>query len=119
MRLLKHNNDGALSLTNFFGDDIPPYAILSHIWRAEEFTFAELMAGTGREKAGYNKIRFCGEQARRDGLQYFWVGTCCIDKSSSTSSERLTVRRMAALSGKGRFSAIRSQKIPIQIFWIF
>ncbi|KAN0080705.1 hypothetical protein V8E54_003909, partial [Elaphomyces granulatus] len=33
---------------------------------------------------GYDKIRFCGEQARRDGWQYFWIDTCCIDKSSST-----------------------------------
>ncbi|KAH8689731.1 hypothetical protein GQ44DRAFT_587350, partial [Phaeosphaeriaceae sp. PMI808] len=30
------------------------------------------------------KIRFCGEQARRDNLQYFWIDTCCIDKSSSS-----------------------------------
>ncbi|PVH68331.1 HET-domain-containing protein, partial [Cadophora sp. DSE1049] len=29
------------------------------------------------------KIRFCAEQAKRDGLQYFWVDTCCIDKSNS------------------------------------
>jgi len=41
------------------------------------------MDGTGKSKAGYDKIRFCGEQARRDGLQYFWVDTCCIDKSDS------------------------------------
>jgi hypothetical protein len=41
------------------------------------------MDGTGKSKTGYNKIRFCGEQAKRDGLQYFWVDTCCIDKSSS------------------------------------
>ena len=41
------------------------------------------MDGTGEGKPGYNKIRFCGEQARRDDLQYIWVDTCCIDKSSS------------------------------------
>ncbi|KAI0163887.1 hypothetical protein GGR57DRAFT_497969 [Xylariaceae sp. FL1272] len=35
------------------------------------------------ERLGYDKIRFCGEQAGRDGLTYFWVDTCCIDKSSS------------------------------------
>jgi len=29
------------------------------------------------------KIQFCGEQAKRDGLQYFWVDTYCIDKSNS------------------------------------
>jgi heterokaryon incompatibility protein (HET) len=43
-----------------------------------------MMDGTGKRKPGYDKIRFCGEQARRDGLQYFWIDTCCIDKSSST-----------------------------------
>ncbi|KAN0087302.1 P-loop containing nucleoside triphosphate hydrolase protein [Elaphomyces granulatus] len=36
-----------------------------------------------RGLTGYDKIRFCGEQARH-GLQYFWIDTCCIDKSSST-----------------------------------
>jgi len=39
--------------------------------------------GTDKNKAGYGKIQFCGEQARRDGLQYFWVDTCCIDKSNA------------------------------------
>jgi WD40 repeat protein len=83
MRLLEHNNDGELSLTQFF-DNIPRYAILSHTWGPEEVTFTDLIEGSGISKAGYDKIRFCGEQARRDGLQYFWVDTCCIDKSSST-----------------------------------
>jgi hypothetical protein len=36
-----------------------------------------------KSKAGYSKIRFCGYQAAKDDLQYFWVDTCCIDKSSS------------------------------------
>ncbi|KAH6673053.1 hypothetical protein B0J14DRAFT_654782 [Halenospora varia] len=84
MRLLEYNNDGEFSLAEFFGDDIPRYAILSHRWGAEEATLADLMDGTGKSKAGYDKIRFCGEQARRDELQYFWVDTCCIDKSNST-----------------------------------
>jgi hypothetical protein len=82
MRLLEYNNDGELSLTQFF-DDFPPYAILSHTWGPEEFTFRDLIEGNGKSKTGYDKIRFCGEQARRDGLYYFWVDTCCIDKSSS------------------------------------
>jgi hypothetical protein len=30
----------------------------------------------------YAKIRSCGEQTRRDGLQHFWVDTCCINKDS-------------------------------------
>jgi hypothetical protein len=84
MRLLEYNNDGEFSLAEFFGDDIPRYAILSHRWGAEEVTFKDLMNGTGRSKAGYGKIQFCCEQAKRNGLQYFWVDTCCIDKSNST-----------------------------------
>jgi hypothetical protein len=82
MRLLEYNNGGEFSLTQFF-DDIPPYAILSHTWGLEEVTFEDMMEGNGTSKAGFDKIRFCGEQARRDGWQYFWVDTCCIDKSSS------------------------------------
>ena len=85
MRLLKVEEDGEFSLIEFIGEKIPRYAILSHTWAAdgEEVTFKDLMEGTGRSKAGYQKIRFCGEQAATDGLQYFWVDTCCIDKSSS------------------------------------
>ncbi|RFU30805.1 hypothetical protein B7463_g5540, partial [Scytalidium lignicola] len=85
MRLLKYNNASEITLTeNLFGDDIPKYAILSHTWGTEEVSFKELMAGTGKNKAGYHKIQFCGTQADRDGLKYFWVDTCCIDKSDST-----------------------------------
>jgi hypothetical protein len=83
MRLLQFNNDRDFSLTEFFEDDVPEYAILSHRWEGEEVTFRDLTDGTSKGKAGYGKIQFCGEQARRDGLEYFWVDTCCIDKSSS------------------------------------
>lgn len=84
MRLLAYSTDDEFSLAEFFDDGIPEYAILSHRWGAEEVTFKDLMDGTGKSKAGYGKIQFCGKQARRDGLQYFWVDTCCIDKSNST-----------------------------------
>ena len=87
MRLLKRDNAGELNLTEHIIDDnrIPPYAILSHTWReGEEVTFQELIDGTGKDKPGYEKIQFCGEQAERDGLQYFWVDTCCINKSSDS-----------------------------------
>ncbi|KAH6703057.1 putative vegetative incompatibility protein HET-E-1 [Leptodontidium sp. MPI-SDFR-AT-0119] len=83
MRLLQCDNDGDFSLTEFAENDIPKYAILSHRWGAGEVTYHDLLDGTGKSKAGYGKIQFCGEQARRDGLQYFWVDTCCIDKSNA------------------------------------
>jgi hypothetical protein len=87
MRLLRCTNSGGYSLTkDLVGDDtIPPYAILSHTWGldTEEVTFEDMTNGTGEKKPGYEKIRFCGEQARQDGLEHFWVDTCCIDKSNS------------------------------------
>jgi hypothetical protein len=45
---------------------------------------ADLTNGNGKKMAGYSKIQFCGEQAKRDGLKYFWVNTCYINKSNST-----------------------------------
>ena len=85
MRLLKLKNDGEFSLTEFVGDSIPAYAILSHTWGPdnEELTFKDLVENTGKSKAGYRKIRFCGKQAAKDGILFFWVDSCCIDKSSS------------------------------------
>ncbi|OCK76426.1 HET-domain-containing protein [Lepidopterella palustris CBS 459.81] len=85
MRLLQLKDNGEFSLIEFVGDTIPRYAILSHTWGAddEELTFKDLVEGTGKSKAGYKKIRFCGIQAANDGLHFSWVDTCCIDKSSS------------------------------------
>jgi len=83
MRLLEYDVDGELALSEFTGKDIPAYAILSHTWGAvtEEFTFKDLTNGAGKSKLGHEKIRFCGEQASRDGLQYFRVDTCCTIQS--------------------------------------
>ncbi|KAH8672200.1 heterokaryon incompatibility protein-domain-containing protein [Ilyonectria robusta] len=87
MRLLKRTLDGKISLTeNLVGGNIPPYAILSHTWGSdiEEVTYKDMVDGIGNDKVGYEKIRFCAEQARCDGLRFFWVDTCCIDKSNYT-----------------------------------
>ncbi|ORY04775.1 heterokaryon incompatibility [Clohesyomyces aquaticus] len=85
MRLLKLDSGGQPSLTEFIGDKIPPYAILSHTWGAdgEEVTFKDITKRRGKDKTGYRKIQFCGKHAAEDDLNYFWVDTCCIDKSSS------------------------------------
>jgi hypothetical protein len=85
MRLLECN-DGKLKLTKDLVRDIPKYAILSHTWGADadEVTFKDLADGTEEEKIGYEKLKFCAEQTRRDGLQYFWMDTCCIDKSNNS-----------------------------------
>jgi len=86
MRLLHLSEHGIFELTEdlIYNDQIPPYAILSHTWGldSEEVTFEDIANGTGDKKLGYDKIRFCAEQASQDGLQHFWVDTCCIDQSN-------------------------------------
>jgi hypothetical protein len=87
MRLLETLPNGDFRLTEKSLDSaIPPYAILSHTWgdASQEATFEDMIQGSCKNKAGYKKIRFCGEQAARDGLQYFWVDSCCIKKSSDS-----------------------------------
>lgn len=85
MRLLQRNNDGRYTLTEFIGDAIPRYAILSHTWGADhdEVNLADLEKDTNMIKGGFKKIHFCADQAAKDNLRYFWVDTCCIDKTSS------------------------------------
>jgi hypothetical protein len=92
MRLLHiRNREGFTWTEDLTGERIPPYAILSHTWKEEqEVTFADLkeldnaVDVDAQNKEGYQKLRFCAEQAKRDGLDYFWVDTCCIDKSNNT-----------------------------------
>jgi ABC-type oligopeptide transport system ATPase subunit len=86
MRLLHHLGDGHFRLEDFAEDNKPDYAILSHTWllNGREVTFDDLEKGNAQRKtASYDKIRFCVEQAAKDGLDYSWVDTCCINKSSS------------------------------------
>ncbi|KAI0971981.1 hypothetical protein F4678DRAFT_64958 [Xylaria arbuscula] len=86
MRLLTLQDDGKLILTKDLASNIPPYAILSHTWGSddEEVTYEDITQGTGNHKDGFRKIQFCATQAISHGLQYFWVDSCCIDKSNST-----------------------------------
>jgi hypothetical protein len=79
MRLL---NAKTLELTQFAGD-IPPYAILSHTWGAEEVTFQDITSPERDKKKGFAKILGCCRQALMDTLEWVWIDTCCIDKTSS------------------------------------
>lgn len=71
-------------LSEFLGGDIPDYAILSHTWEDGEVTFQDWKdLDTARKKRGFFKIEMACEQARDDGLDFLWVDTNCIDKTSS------------------------------------
>jgi hypothetical protein len=79
MRLLTLNEDDELSLTKDLRENIPDYAIPSSTWGEDEdeVSFRDVMEGSGKRKSGYNKLRFCKTQVKRDGLRHFWVDTCC------------------------------------------
>ena len=89
MRLL---NTKTLRLQEFVGGT-PPYAILSHTWGNEEVIRQDLLtierdpdsdtAKAIRGRNGYSKIERCCYQATSDDLEWAWVDTCCIDKTSS------------------------------------
>ncbi|PWY67807.1 HET-domain-containing protein, partial [Aspergillus eucalypticola CBS 122712] len=80
MRLLEATT---LRLVDFAPDNIPLYAILSHTWEEGEVLFEDIGKGTASTKPGYKKIEYTAQQALRDGLEYIWVDTCCINKESS------------------------------------
>ncbi|OJZ91062.1 hypothetical protein ASPFODRAFT_78101 [Aspergillus luchuensis CBS 106.47] len=63
----------------------PCYAILSHTWGAdhEELSFRDITENSTKRESLPFKVAKCCEQAKRDGIQYVWVDTCCIDKTDS------------------------------------
>jgi hypothetical protein len=84
MRLL---NTRTRHFEEFVDGHIAPYAILSHTWEGQEVSFSD-MANSANDltgKHGYEKIDSACLQAQqhRPVLEYVWIDTCCIDKSSS------------------------------------
>ncbi|PGH07613.1 hypothetical protein GX51_01621 [Blastomyces parvus] len=80
MRLL---NAKTHQLEEFPDDCIPPYAILSHRWQADEVIFRELEASPEFTGPRFRKLFDTCAQAFGNGIDYVWADTCCIDKSSS------------------------------------
>lgn len=86
-----------------FQDDSqrPRYAILSHTWGDEEISYLDLLFLTNaaattvsgvvqlllknpsRDSQGFKKVQKTCELARSRGLEWVWIDSCCIDKSSS------------------------------------
>jgi len=82
MRLL---NTTTHQLETFLNSQVPLYATLSHRWTAHEISFQDLeREGTIHwEDDSYAKLRNVCTLAAADGLDYVWIDTCCIDKTSS------------------------------------
>lgn len=80
MRLI---NTKTLELQEFYLERVPRYGILSHTWADEEVSFQDMSTAARTQKKGFSKIIQTCILALADGLEYAWVDTCCIDKSSS------------------------------------
>lgn len=87
IRLLQCKPDGDIVFREPTSGDVPAYAILSHTWGKEEVIFQDMEDDADMSKtvskAGWRKIQFLARQAAADGLQYFWMDTCCIDKKNA------------------------------------
>lgn len=82
MRLL---HTTSLSLNEYHGDKVPKYAILSHCWNESgEVTFNAFQSGKGIELSGYSKIEGACSKAAKDGWEFVWIDSCCINKDSSS-----------------------------------
>jgi hypothetical protein len=67
MRLI---NTKTMQLHEFFGPNIPPYAILSHRWEGAEVTFQDLRDEKASKLKGYSKVLGCCHQALSDGFEF-------------------------------------------------
>ncbi|KAH8887913.1 HET-domain-containing protein [Thozetella sp. PMI_491] len=83
MRLI---NTRTLELHEFYSGNVPAYAILSHTWEEDEVSFEDLRRTSGSvnlDKRRYAKLRALCHQSQQDDLEWAWIDTCCIDKTSS------------------------------------
>ncbi|KAI0397992.1 hypothetical protein F5Y17DRAFT_454573 [Xylariaceae sp. FL0594] len=81
MRLI---NVKTLKPEEFIGDSLPKYAILSHTWAddSEELTLRDVERGNlDKPGIGSAKLKGSCREAEKDGLDYIWIDTCCIDKA--------------------------------------
>ncbi|KAL8982048.1 MAG: hypothetical protein Q9205_003337 [Flavoplaca limonia] len=71
-------------LEEVWSEEVKTYAILSHRWQEEEVSFKDMQNITmASKKQGFSKIKNSCDLALRDGYDYVWVDTCCINKESS------------------------------------
>jgi hypothetical protein len=81
MRLI---NTSTLDYEEFEPAVAPPYAILSHTWSSAELSFQDVQNDRkAGKKPEYAKLIEGCRAAARHGYSYFWIDTCCIEKTNS------------------------------------
>lgn len=80
MRLI---NTSDLGFEEFELTSAPPYAILSHTWVGAETSYQDVCNDrTAGRKTQYTKLIEGCCAAKKHGFKYFWIDTCCIDKTN-------------------------------------
>ena len=86
--LLRLQSDGSLVLIIYSQlTSLPAYAVLSHVLEDGEVSFEDIVKHTGRQKKGYEKLILCATEAASDGLEYLWVGSCCVNRNDEHETE--------------------------------
>jgi hypothetical protein len=67
-----------------FRGKIPEYAILSHTWDKQEMTLQDMQRSDPEKFTCFEKVDRCCELVAKEGFEYVWIDTCCIDKTSSS-----------------------------------
>ncbi|KAI4182729.1 MAG: hypothetical protein L6R41_005805 [Letrouitia leprolyta] len=80
MRLLHTQK---LEFEEFFDSQTPQYAILSHRWTNNEVSFQHFHRCKRRRDPKLAKIKNYCALALKEGYEWVWIDTCCIDKRSS------------------------------------
>lgn len=89
-----------------FGHRMPdrPYAILSHRWGEDELTYRQYLSLDKAElrrqarpehSTGLGKILWGCFMARSNGIPYFWIDTCCINKNNADDQTELSASIMS------------------------
>ena len=79
-------NTSTLKLEYFDGVSAPNYGVLSHTWTQDETSFKSWRSlpldGKDKLTEGTSKIVNLCNLALRDGLDWVWADTCCINRES-------------------------------------
>lgn len=63
------------------------YAILSHTWASDpgdEVSYRDTRnPQAAKQKKGFDKVFWCCDEALKNGFEWVWIDSCCIDKTSS------------------------------------
>jgi hypothetical protein len=110
MRLLRIHDDGDLSLIEFFGEDIPCYAIVSHTWGAdnEEVSFKGHCEEQGQKQTWLPQNSFLQRPSTEGRPAFFF---CLTRAASSRTAARKSVKPLTQCS-----AGIIMQSLATRIF---